>query len=309
MEHIPVLLEESLNMLNVKKDGIYLDMTLGGFGHGREICKKLGKEGLYIGLDKDQYALTRANENLGGLKCRTHFVKSDFCDFKDVLDDLEINTIDGCLMDLGVSSFQIDDAKRGFSFMKDGPLDMRMDTSESLNAAYVVNNYSEDEIKTILQRYGEEKYALSIARGIVRERKEEMIETTSRLADVVKKSIPPSYLYSGKNPAAKTFQALRIEVNNELEPLKNVITEVIDVLNKNGRLCVISFHSLEDRIVKHTFIDKAQGCTCPKDFPICVCGKTPQIKILTKNPIIAKEEELKNNIRSRSAKLRAAQKL
>ncbi len=295
--------------LAVKPNGVYLDMALGGFGHGRAICEKLSGSGIYIGIDKDSSAIQRANAQTEGLRCKTYFCKSDFSDFMQALDDLDIKGIDGCLMDLGVSSFQIDDAQRGFSFMRNGPLDMRMDTSVPLSAAYVVNNYSEERLKNILYRYGEEKYAPYIAGAIVKARKENAVTSTEQLVALIKKSVPASYLYKGKNPAAKTFQALRIEVNNELEPLKETLTSVINVLNRGGRVCVISFHSLEDRIVKQTFVDEAKGCVCPKDFPVCVCGRSPHVKIITKNPILAGEDEIKNNIRSRSAKLRVAEKL
>lgn len=309
MAHIPVMYNECLDGLKIKSDKIYLDMTIGGFGHGLGICKQLSENGMYIGFDLDIEALNRANEKVGELSCKHHFIHDNFHNFKTHLAQLAIDGVDGCLIDLGVSSFQLDEAERGFSFMHDGPLDMRMDNTKGITAADVVNEYSYEELKDILWTYGEERFAPQIARGIIKQREIKKIETTSELVEVVKTSIPKKMLYTGKNPATKTFQAVRIEVNGELNGLKETLSDMIDSLNMGGRLCVISFHSLEDRIVKQVFAQKAKGCDCPKDIPICVCGKVPQIKIITKNAILPTESETIENPRSRSAKLRICEKI
>lgn len=309
MAHIPVLFNETLRLMNVRPDGVYLDMTLGGFGHGRAICEKLSGKGIYIGLDLDGEAVERAGKLTSGLKCRCFFVQSDYKDFAAVLREHNISALDGCLMDLGVSSFQIDEAERGFSFMRDGPLDMRMDQSAPLDAYHVINEYSESQLKKILYKYGEEKFAPSIAARIVRARAVSPLTTTSELVEAIRAGVPASYLYRGKNPAAKTFQAVRIEVNGELKSLGETVSAAADALKAGGRMCVISFHSLEDRIVKEVFAEKAKGCICPKELPVCVCHHEPQVKLITHSPAVADADELAANVRSRSAKLRCVEKL
>ncbi len=309
IKHIPVLYEECLNGLNIKPNGIYLDMTLGGFGHGAGICSLLDENGTYIGLDLDIDAVNRGEKLSATFQNKKIFCHTNYKNFESVLNENGIITIDGCLMDLGVSSFQIDDAARGFSFMKDGPLDMRMDMTKGITAADVVNSYSQDALKEIIYKYGEERFAPRIANAICENRKTNPIETTLQLSEIIKQGIPKKFWYEGRNPATKTFQAIRIEVNEELTQLFETIIKVIDRLNAGGRVCIISFHSLEDRIVKSVFAHKSKGCDCPKDFPVCVCGKVPEIKLITKSPIIPSEKETAFNPRSRSAKLRIAQKL
>lgn len=309
MAHIPVLLEETIKELNITPDGVYVDMTIGGFGHGAAICERLSERGIYIGFDLDREAIKRAEALSSGFACRVVLIHDNFHNFKCRLSDMGINSANGILADLGVSSFQIDEAERGFSFMKEGPLDMRMDSSSGISAEEVVNNYSFEELKKILQVYGEERFAHSIASSIVREREKKPLKTTAELAECVKKGVSAKALHNGKNPAAKTFQAIRIEVNGELEGLREALESAVDMLSPQGRLCVISFHSLEDRIVKQVMAEKAKGCICPKDIPVCVCGRVPRVKIITKNPVCASEEEIKNNVRSRSAKLRIVEKI
>lgn len=309
MNHIPVMYEECLSGLNIKPNGIYLDMTVGGFGHGSGICERLGKKGTYIGLDLDPQAIERGKKKSAGSKAKTIFAHQNFKQFEAILDANGIEKIDGCLMDLGVSSFQIDEAERGFSFMRDAPLDMRMDSTGALSAKDVVNHYSEGDLRRILYQYGEEKFAPGIVKAIIAARAEKEIETTSEFAEIVKSGIPKKFWYQGKNPATKTFQAIRIEVNDELNGLYETVISVIDRLSPSGRICIISFHSLEDRIAKLALMEKSKGCDCPKDFPICVCGKTPQIKVITKSPMVPTEKEQEENIRSRSAKLRIAEKI
>ncbi len=309
MKHIPVLYRESLDGLNIKPDGIYLDMTVGGFGHGFGICERLNEQGIYIGLDMDIEAIERGKQRSQETTNIKYFSHTNFKKFEDVLNEHDIDKIDGCLIDLGVSSFQIDDNKRGFSFAKDGPLDMRMDAKQEKSAIDVVNTYSEDMLKEILYKYGEEKFAPSIARSIIKNRTAQEIKTTLQLAEIVKEGVPKKYWYKGKNPATKTFQAIRIEVNEELTDLFDTINKVIDRLAKKGRICVISFHSLEDRIVKNAFTARSKGCDCPKDLPVCVCGKVQEIKLINKSPIKPTEDEINENNRSRSAKLRIAEKL
>lgn len=307
--HIPVLYEKTLDSLNIRPDGVYLDMTLGGFGHGRGICERLDERGLYIGLDLDSDALLRARERSAGLVNKCIFVHSNYNDFASVLNDLSISSVDGILMDLGVSSFQLDTPERGFSFQSDAPLDMRMDQSADLSAYDVVNSYSEEELRRILYEYSEERFAPRIAGKIVERRKTKPISTTRELADLVSQCIPRKLWQKGKNPATRTFQAIRIEVNDELSPLQNTVERAIDALSPHGRICVITFHSLEDRRVKAAMTAKKTGCTCPKEFPVCVCGKTPEIRLIPPSPAVADERELAENPRSRSAKLRAAEKL
>ena len=306
--HISVLLEECIEGLNIKEDGIYIDGTLGGAGHSKEIVKKL-TSGKLIGIDQDTNALKKAREVLKDDLDKVILVHDNFKNIKNILKDLEIEKVDGILLDLGVSSHQLDEGERGFSYNKDAPLDMRMNREEDLSAWDVVNTYDEDELTKIIQDYGEENWAMRIAEFIVAERKEQAIETTEDLVTVIKKAVPSGARRGGPHPAMRTFQAIRIEVNNELGIIKNTILDGADALNKKGRMCIISFHSLEDRIVKNTYKELFTQCICPPEFPICQCDKKREVKILTRKPIIASKEELEKNKRSRSAKLRIIEKI
>lgn len=305
-KHIPVLLNECIENLKINPDGIYVDGTLGGAGHSFHIAQKLSKKGKLIGIDKDEDALKAASEKLKDFK-NIEYVKDNHDNIKNILLSLGIDKVDGILLDLGVSSYQLDEAQRGFSYMQDAKLDMRMDKTQSLTAEYVVNNYKEEELARIIYEYGEEKFSRRIARNICEYRKIEPIDTTSKLVQIIEKSVPKSKKSQG-HPAKRTFQAIRIEVNNEIEPLYKTVTDSIDCLNKNGRLCIITFHSLEDRAVKNAFINAEGVCTCPPDLPYCVCGKQEKGKIITKKPILPTEEEMKINTRSKSAKLRVFEK-
>ena len=306
--HISVLLEECIEGLNIKEDGIYIDGTLGGGGHSKEIVKRL-TSGKLIGIDQDTNALKKAREVLKDDLDKVILVHDNFKNIKNILKDLEIEKVDGILLDLGVSSHQLDEGERGFSYNKDAPLDMRMNREEDLSAWDVVNTYDEDELTKIIQDYGEENWAMRIAEFIVAERKEQAIETTEDLVTVIKKAVPSGARRGGPHPAMRTFQAIRIEVNNELGIIKNTILDGADALNKKGRMCIISFHSLEDRIVKNTYKELFTQCICPPEFPICQCDKKREVKILTRKPIIASKEELEKNKRSRSAKLRIIEKI
>lgn len=308
MKHISVLYQETIDMLNIKEDGIYVDGTMGGAGHSLGICKKLSEEGIFIGIDQDDFVFDRAKVRLESTDCKKEFVKGNFHDIKEILMNLGIDKIDGMMADLGVSSFQIDDETRGFSFKKDGPLDMRMDKSKSFSAKELVNTYSYEDLRRVISEYGEEQFAGNIAKHILKNREEKPIETTYELVEIIKNAIPKKF-HQKKHPAKKTFQAIRIEVNDEIDALKQSVEDMIDVLDKGGRLAVITFHSLEDRIVKKVFSDYAKGCTCPKEFPVCVCGNTPKVKVLTRKPVLPTEEEIEANPRSRSAKLRVIEKL
>ncbi len=307
--HIPVLLNQCIENLNINKDGIYVDGTIGGGGHSLEICKRLGKKGTLIGIDRDRDALAAAKQKLSGQECNIHFVRSDFADIKKILDDLGIDGIDGALLDIGVSSFQLDNPERGFSYMNDAKLDMRMDADSGISAFDVVNEYSREELTRIIRTYGEEKWAKRISDFIDKERRVKPIETTGELTEIIKNAIPAKARRGGHHPAKKTFQAIRIEVNDELGQISKAVDEYIDVLNPRGRLCVITFHSLEDRIVKDRIQKRLNPCTCPPELPVCVCGNKPEIKKITKKPAIATKEELEVNPRSRSAKLRVCEKL
>lgn len=306
--HLPVLLEQCIEGLNIKADGIYVDGTLGRAGHSREIAKGL-TGGRLICIDRDQAALDAAPGRLEGLMDRVTLVHGNFADLAQILDGLNIDKVDGMLFDLGVSSPQLDDASRGFSYMQDAPLDMRMDCSDELNAFQVVNHWPEEELKRILWRYGEERYAPAIARAITQKRQDKPIQTTLELVDVIRSAMPASALREKQHPAKRSFQAIRIAVNDELGAVEKMITDAVPRLKEGGRLAVISFHSLEDRIVKTGLAEFAKGCTCPPDFPVCVCGKKPKIKLTPRKPIVADERELKENPRARSAKLRVAEKL
>ena len=305
-KHIPVLLNETIENLKIKPEGIYVDGTLGGAGHSFYIASKLSEKGKLIGIDRDNEALNAAKQKLADFK-NVKYVNDNHDNIKSILNSLGIEKVDGILLDLGVSSYQLDEKDRGFSYMQDAKLDMRMDKNQELTAEYVINNYTEEELARIIYEYGEEKFSRKIARNICEYRKLEKIDTTGKLVSIIEKSVPRF----GKNqghPAKRTFQAIRIEVNNEIEPLYNTIINSIDCLKSGGRLCVITFHSLEDRAVKNAFV-KAEGvCTCPKELPYCVCNKEEKGKNITKKPILPTEVEMENNSRSRSAKLRVFEK-
>lgn len=306
-KHVSVLLNESIEALNIRENGIYVDCTLGGGGHTLEILNKLKGTGQVIGIDQDTNALKAAKERLKEFK-NVIYIHDNFYNIKNILDNLDIEGVDGILMDLGVSSHQLDEAERGFSYMKNAPLDMRMNRENSLSAYEVVNNYSEEELYKIIKDYGEDRFAKKIAWHIVEGRKLKPIETTLELVDIIKTAIPGKFQREG-HPAKKTFQAIRIEVNRELSILDKAVTDSIGKLKKEGRLAVITFHSLEDRLIKNKFKEQENPCTCPKDFPMCICGKVPTIKIITKKPVEPGMEELNANSRSKSAKLRVAEKL
>ena len=301
--HVSVLLNECIEGLNIKENGIYVDGTLGGAGHSSEIVKRL-KTGRLIGIDQDTDAINAATKRLEPYKDRVTLVHDNFSNVKAVFAQLGIEKADGFLLDIGVSSHQLDEAERGFSYMQDAPLDMRMNNESDFSAYNVVNEYSEDELNNVIFKYGEERWAKRIAQFIVEARKQKPIETTFELVDIIKKAVPKGARKDGPHPAKRTFQAIRIEVNGELEILEKTIDDMTDLLNPGGRLCVITFHSLEDRIVKNAFRKQENPCTCPPEFPICVCGKKPKAKIITRKPILPSEEELEVNHRSRSAKLR-----
>ena len=306
--HVSVLLWECVEGLNIKPDGIYVDGTLGGAGHSSEIVKRL-ENGRHIGIDRDPVALKAAGARLEPWKDRVTLVHSNFCEIKQVLDDLNIAGVDGILLDLGVSSPQLDDGARGFSYMADAPLDMRMNNEDPLTAYDVVNTWPYEELKRILYDYGEERYAPQIAAAICRKREAKPIESTLELVDVIRSAMPPAALREKQHPAKRSFQAIRIAVNDELGSVEKVMRDAIPKLNKGGRLAVITFHSLEDRIVKNAMVAASKGCTCPPSFPVCVCGKKPQVKLITRKPIVSSDEELEVNPRARSAKLRICEKL
>ena len=302
--HKPVLLEECIDGLQLKPNGIYVDGTLGGAGHSKEILKRISENGLLIGIDRDEEAICVAKERLSEFS-NVKYVHNNHDNIKEILEELEIDGADGILLDLGVSSYQLDEKSRGFSYMSDSTLDMRMDKSQKLDAKYVVNNYSEENLAKIIFEYGEEKFSRAIARKICEERKKKTIETTSELVEIIQKCVPNR---GDGHPAKRTFQAIRIEVNDEIKPLYNTIINSIDALKPNGRLCVITFHSLEDRAVKNAFTDSIGKCTCPPDLPYCVCGAKSKGKIITKKPILPSLEEQNSNSRSKSAKLRIFEK-
>jgi len=307
-KHISVLLDEVIEGLNINENGTYVDCTLGGAGHSSEIIKRLNSNGKLIGIDQDLEALSAANEKLNAYE-NVMYIHNNFTNIENILNEIEIDNIDGILMDLGVSSYQLDNGERGFSYMKDAPLDMRMDREAELTAYDVVNGYSEDKLYKLIRDYGEEKFASRIAKFIVDRRENSPINSTIQLVDIIKAAIPAKARREGPHPAKRTFQAIRIEVNRELEILDKAIEGSINKLKKGGRLAIITFHSLEDRIVKNKFKDLADPCKCPKEFPICACGKVPTIKIISKKPIEPTKEEVEENPRSRSAKLRIAEKI
>ena len=306
--HVSVLLDECIENLNIRPDGIYVDGTLGGAGHSSQIAARL-TTGRLIGIDRDPVALQAAGERLKPYKDRVTLVHSNFSEMAQVLADLNIPGVDGILLDLGVSSPQLDEGGRGFSYMADAPLDMRMNNEDSLRAETVVNTWPQEELKRILYTYGEERYAPQIAAAICRRRENAPIKTTLELVDVIRSAMPPAALREKQHPAKRSFQAIRIAVNDELGAVEKIMKDAVDLLNPGGRLAIITFHSLEDRIVKNGMNDAAKGCTCPPSFPVCVCGKKPRVKLISKKPIISTEEELKDNPRARSAKLRVCQKI
>jgi 16S rRNA (cytosine1402-N4)-methyltransferase len=308
-QHVPVLLEETLEGLNPNPGHVIADCTVGGGGHALEIIRKILPGGYYIGLDKDPAAITAAGEKLKDYAGSFSLIRSSYTRLPEILQELGMEPVDGVLFDLGVSSHQLDIPERGFSYMADAPLDMRMDPEGDLTAQRIVNEYSQEELTRILRVYGEERWASRIAAYIVQERSRQKISHTEQLVTVIKKAVPAAARRAGPHPAKRTFQALRIAVNNELTELEETLQKVIPHLRKGGRICVISFHSLEDRIVKQTFLEFAKGCTCPPEIPICVCGKEAQLRIITRRPVEADREELEQNPRARSAKLRIAEKL
>lgn len=308
--HRPVLLDECIESLSIKSNGTYLDGTLGGAGHSLEILKRLDK-GTLVGIDQDEFAIETASERLRKVQSNAKIVliKGNFRNMAQLLRENGINGVDGILLDIGVSSHQLDEAQRGFSYKQDAPLDMRMDRSRETDAAMIVNTYEEKEIREIIRQFGEENWAARIASFVVKARETGRIETTGQLADIIKAAIPAKARREGPHPAKRTFQALRIAVNDELGALTDAIDSAVQILKPEGRLSIITFHSLEDRIVKNEFNKREKPCTCPPSFPVCVCGKKPEVKVLTRKPILPSKEELEQNPRSRSAKLRTAQKI
>lgn len=306
--HVSVLLNECIENLNIKPDGIYVDGTLGGAGHSYEIAKMLSSKGKLIGIDRDTDALDVAKKRLKDFS-NVEYIHGNHDDIKSILEKLNIKKVDGILLDLGMSSYQIDEQSRGFSYMLDSKLDMRMDRTQDLDAKTVVNNYKEEELARILYEYGEEKFSRQIAKNICEYRKKQKIETTKQLVEIIDKSIPDYAKNKKGHPAKKTFQAIRIEVNNEIEPLYNTVINCINSLNSKGRLCIITFHSLEDRAVKMAYSDALGKCTCPKELPYCICNKQVLGKIITKKPILPTDEEINKNSRSKSAKLRVFERI
>ena len=306
--HVSVLLDECIQALNIKPDGIYVDGTLGGAGHSSQIAARL-TTGRLIGIDRDPKALKAASERLAPYADRVTLVHSNFSQLDEVLDSLGIEGVDGILLDLGVSSPQLDEAERGFSYMADAPLDMRMNSEDTLSAYEVVNTWPREELRRILYEYGEERYAPQIASAIERRRAEKPIATTLELVDVIRSAMPPAALREKQHPAKRSFQAIRIAVNDELGAVGRVLEVAVPKLNKKGRLAIITFHSLEDRLVKNGMASNAKGCTCPPSFPVCVCGNKPKVKLISKKPIVSGSEELERNPRARSAKLRVCEKL
>lgn len=303
-KHKSVLLNETIDGLNIKPDGIYVDGTLGGGGHAYEVCRRLGEKGSIVGIDQDAAAIEAASARLKDFGEKVTIVRSNYCDMKSKLHELGIDKVDGIVLDLGVSSYQLDTAERGFSYREDAPLDMRMDTRQKMTAKDIVNDYTEADLYRVIRDYGEDKFAKNIAKHIVQARAVKPVETTAELSEIIRASIPMKFQKKSGHPAKRTFQAIRIELNRELDVLRDSLDDMIDLLNPGGRLCIITFHSLEDRIVKSAFRKNENPCTCPPDFPVCVCGKKSKGSIITKKPILPSEEELEYNSRSKSAKLR-----
>lgn len=307
-KHKSVLLDETIEMLNIKPNGIYVDGTLGGGGHSFEICKRLGDKGQLIGIDQDEAAIQAGGDRLKEFGDKVTIVRSNYCNMKAVLLNLGIQKVDGILLDLGVSSYQLDTPERGFSYKENAPLDMRMDTRNEITAKDIVNNYSEHDLYRIIRDYGEDKFAKNIAKHIVRVREEKPIETTDELTEAIKAAIPMKIRMNTGHPAKKTFQAIRIELNKELEVLSKSLDDMIEMLNDKGRLCIITFHSLEDRIVKSSFRKNEDPCTCPPNFPVCICGNKSKGTVITRKPMVPSEDEIRNNKRSKSSKLRVFEK-
>ena len=307
--HKSVLLDETIESLDIKPDGIYVDGTLGGGGHASEVCRRLGDRGRFIGIDQDADAIAAASERLKEFGDKVTIVRSNYENIDEVLKELGISQVDGIYLDLGVSSWQLDERSRGFTYREDAPLDMRMDQRKSRTAADIVNTYSEEDLTRIIRDYGEDRFARNIAKHIVRERERDPIVTTGRLAEIIKGAIPAKVRATGGHPAKRTFQAIRIELNGELTVLEESIDGMIDLLNPGGRLSIITFHSLEDRIVKNRFRLNEHPCTCPPDFPVCVCGKKSKGRVVTRKPILPSEEEMRENSRSKSAKLRVFERI
>ena len=303
-KHKSVLLNETIDGLNIKPDGIYVDGTLGGGGHAYEVCRRLGEKGSIVGIDQDAAAIEAASARLKDFGEKVTIVRSNYCDMKSKLHELGIDKVDGIVLDLGVSSYQLDTAERGFSYREDAPLDMRMDTRQKMTARDIINDYTEADLYRVIRDYGEDKFAKNIAKHIVQARAVKPVETTAELSEIIRASIPMKFQKKSGHPAKRTFQAIRIELNRELDVLRDSLDDMIDLLNPGGRLCIITFHSLEDRIVKSAFRKNENPCTCPPDFPVCVCGKKSKGSIITKKPILPSEEELEYNSRSKSAKLR-----
>lgn len=302
--HTSVLLHETVDGLNIKPDGIYVDATLGGGGHAYEVCSQLGEQGRFIGIDQDAAAIEAAGKRLEGFGEKVTIIRSNYRDMKPRLHEIVIDKVDGIVIDLGVSSYQLDTAERGFSYRADAPLDMRMDQRQKMTAKDIVNNYSEAELYRVIRDYGEDKFAKNIAKHIAAERSKAPIETTEQLNEIIRHAIPMKIRKASGHPSKRTFQAIRIELNHELDVLRDSLDEMIDMLNPGGRICIITFHSLEDRIVKSAFRKNENPCTCPSHFPVCVCGKVSKGKVITRKPILPSEEEMESNSRSKSAKLR-----
>lgn len=303
-QHTSVLLHETVDGLNIRPDGIYVDATLGGGGHAFQVCSRLDSKGRFIGIDQDAAAIEAASARLSVFGEKVTIIRSNYCDMKARLQEIGIDKVDGIMIDLGVSSYQLDTADRGFSYRMDAPLDMRMDQRQTMTAKDIVNTYSEMELFHVIRDYGEDRFAKNIAKHIVAERQKSPIETTGQLVEIIRQSIPMKVQKTTGHPAKRTFQAIRIELNRELDVLKDTLDDMIDLLNPGGRLCVITFHSLEDRIVKSNFRRNENPCTCPSDFPVCVCGKVSKGRVVTRKSILPGEEELEVNSRSKSAKLR-----
>ena len=308
-KHVSVLLQETIDGLAVKPDGIYVDGTTGGGGHSYEICKRLGENGRLICIDQDAEALAAAEKRLEPYAGKVTLVKSNYAQMKDVLKQLGIDKVDGIVLDLGVSSYQLDNAERGFSYREDAPLDMRMDREQTLTARDIVNEYPESELYRIIKEYGEERFAKNIARNICKRRQDKPVETTFELVDIIRGSMPAKARNGKSHPAKRTFQAIRIECNQELEVLRQALDDMVDLLKDGGRISIITFHSLEDRMVKTSFRRQENPCTCPPDFPVCVCGNKPKGKVMTRKPILPSQDECEQNTRSKSAKLRVFEKI
>ena len=303
-KHISVLLDETIEELHIKPDGIYVDGTLGGGGHAYHVCQKLSEKGRYIGIDQDADAIAASTKRLEPFKDKVTIVRDNYVNMPKVLHDLGIEHVDGILLDLGVSSFQLDEKERGFTYREDVPLDMRMDQRQKMTARDIVNEYSESELYRVIRDYGEDKFAKNIAKHIVEERRKNPIETTGQLNEIISHAIPMKFRKTSGHPSKRTFQAIRIELNHELDVLRESLDDMIEMLNPGGRICIITFHSLEDRIVKSAFRKNENPCTCPSHFPVCVCGKISKGKVITRKPILPSEAETESNSRSKSAKLR-----